>query len=353
MSLGIGIVGLGSIGRMHARHLDDHAREWDCELVGGADVAPSARERFAETYDCETFADPTPLYDRCDAVIVATPNRHHESVATGALEAGLDVLVEKPLAHSLESAERIVEAAETADGVCMVGFQSRFSPAASVLDGYLDRGRLGDVYHVEARYLRRRGVPGLGSWFTDRELAGGGALIDVGVHVLDLGLHFLGFPAVEEVSSVARSQFGGRDDYTYLHMWGEDGTGDFEVEDSVSGFVRCAAGRTLSLEVAWAANRPPAAELVIRGTDGGARIGLHDGDLTLYESPAIGRDHHATTQVETADGDAHVEEKRRFLAAARAGEPPDRNTVAQALAVQRVVTALYQSSDAGEAVRIH
>lgn len=352
MTVQVGIVGLGGIGRMHANQLAEHAAEWGCELVGGVDVAAEARERFADRHDCATFAEPGPLYDRCDAVLIATPNRYHEEYATGALRAGLDVLVEKPLAHSLESAEAIAAAASAADGFCMVGFQSRFAPPATVLDGYRDRGRLGEVYHVEARYLRRRGVPGLGSWFTDDELAGGGALVDVGVHVLDLGLHQLGFPPVTEVTGTARSQFGGREDYTYLRMWGEDGAGAFTVEDSVSGFVRCRGDRTLSLEVAWAANRPPAAEVIVWGTAGGARLGLHGGGLTLYESASHGRDHHATTEIETGEEAAHAEEKRRFLAGVRTGEAPALNTVDQGLTVQRVVSALYRSSDSGGAMRL-
>jgi predicted dehydrogenase len=352
MTVDIGIVGLGNIGRMHAHHLVEHGAEWGCELVGGMDVAGEAREKFEESYDAHAFADAETLYERCDAVLVTTPNRFHEEYATGALAAGLDVLLEKPLAHTVESAERIAAAAEDAEGFCMVGFQSRFAPAAEVLRGYQEQGRLGDVYHVEANYLRRRGVPGLGSWFTDRDLAGGGSLIDIGVHALDLGLWFLDFPEVQEVSGTARSQFGGGDDYTYLRMWGEDGDGDFDVDDSVTALVRCADGRTLSLEVAWAANREPDHDVIVRGTEGGAAIDPTTGDLRFHESETVGDDHHADTAIETRDADAHAAEKRRFVEAVRADEPPERNTVEQALTVQRVVDAIYRSSEAGQAVEV-
>jgi len=350
MTVDIGIVGLGNIGRIHAYHLVENDAEWDCELVGGMDVAGEARERFADAYDVPVFADTDPLYERCDAVLVTTPNRFHEEYVTGALAAGLDVLLEKPPAHTVESAERIAAAAADAEGFCTVGFQFRFAPTVEVLRAYQDRGRLGEVYHVEANYLRRRGVPGMGSWFTDREIANGGALIDVGVHALDLGLHFLGFPEVVEVTGTARSQFGGRDDYAYLQMWGEDCDGAFDVDDSVTALVRCADGRTLSLEVAWAANRPPNHDLVVRGTEGGATIDPHDGELTLHESSRVGDDHHADATIETGDRDPHVAEKRRFVEAVRAGESPARNTVEQALTVQRVVDAIYRSSETGRAV---
>jgi predicted dehydrogenase len=352
MTVEVGIVGLGNIGRMHAYHLVERGADWGCELVGGMDVAGEARERFEDSHDAPAFADAGTLYERCDAVLVTTPNRFHEEYATGALAAGLDVLLEKPLAHTLESAERIAAAAAEAEGFCMTGFQSRFAPAVEVLRGYQEEGRLGETYHVEANYLRRRGIPGLGSWFTDRGLAGGGALIDVGVHPLDLGLWFLGFPEVREVSGTARSQFGGRDDYTYLRMWGEDGDGAFDVDDSVTALVRCAGGRTLSLEVAWAANRDPDHDVVVRGTGGGATVDPTTGDLRFHESAMVGDDHHADTEVETRDADAHVREKCRFVEAVRTGEPPERNTVEQALTVQRVVDAIYRSSEAGRAVEV-
>ena len=352
MTVELGIVGLGSIGRRHAHQLREHADAFDSVLVGGMDVDPAARDHFTAAFEVPTYADAASLYGACDAVLVTTPNRFHEEHAVAALEAGLDVLLEKPLAHTLESAERIANTAREAPGFCTVGFQARFEPAVEILRAYQRDGRLGEVYHVEANYLRRRGVPGMGSWFTDRETAGGGALVDVGVHALDLGLHVLGFPAVEEVSGTARSQFGGRDDYAYLQMWGPEGNGTFDVDDSVTAFVRCAAGKTLTLEVSWAANREPNHDVVVRGTEGGAALDVHDGDLTLYESSKAGGDHHADTTVETREEDAHVAEKRRFVEAVRAGEPPERNTVEQALTVQRVVDAIYRSSERGRAVEL-
>lgn len=352
MTVRIGIVGLGSIGMYHARQLETHAPDVGSELVGGMDIAAGARDRFQAEYDVPAFASVDDLVERCDAMIVTVPNQYHEDHAVKALEAGLDVLIEKPLAHTVASAERIAKAAADADGFCMVGFQSRFANPVEVLKASIEADRFGEIYHVECNYVRRRGVPGLGSWFTDDDMAGGGALIDVGVHVLDLGLHVLSFPGVLEVSGTARSLFGGREDYAYLSMWGEDGDGTFDVEDSVSAFVRCSDGRSLSLEVAWAANRPPDHRLIVHGTDGGAVYDLQDGTLTFYESSRQGGDHHADTAIETRDGDPHLAEKRRFVRAVREGVPPTRNTVSQALTVQRVVDGIYQSSTAARAVEL-
>jgi predicted dehydrogenase len=345
----VGIVGLGGIARYHA----DRLIETGAELVGGMDVDEGARESFAHEYGTETFGDAAALYELCDAVLITTPNRFHEEYAVSALEAGLDVLLEKPLAHTLESAQRIADAAASADGFLMVGFNNRFAPPMEVLKHRAQTGELGQVTHVEANYVRRRGVPGRGSWFTSEAVAGGGALIDIGVHAIDLALHLLDFPEVVEVSGVTRSEFGSREDYTYLEMWGDDdGPKGFDVDDSASAFIRCEDGRTVSLEAAWAVNRPPTQEFFVRGTAGGARFDKATGDLTLYESGVGGAHHLADTEVRTRDGDPHRAEQEAFLDAVREGSAPDRNTVEQALAVQRVIDAIYESSESGAAVSL-
>ncbi|CQR49494.1 MULTISPECIES: Gfo/Idh/MocA family protein [Haloferax] len=348
-SVRIGIVGLGNIGHHHADRLVDLG----ATLVGGLDIMADARRRFAEKYDVNTYEEKSELFEAVDAVIITTPNRFHEEYAVAALDAGLDVLLEKPLAHSLESAERIAEAAEEADGFCMVGFNNRFANPVEVVRHHYEEGRLGDVTHVEANYVRRRGIPGRGSWFTSKEVAGGGSLIDIGVHAIDLALYFLDFPEVVEVSGVTRSEFGDRDDYTFVEMWGEDvGPEAFDVDDSASAFIRTDEGTTISLEVAWATNRPTNDEFFLRGTEGGVRFDRASHDLQFYEDGVGGGNHLSTTDVVTQDNDTHKTEQEAFLAAVAEGEHPGRNTVEQGLAVQRVIDAIYRSSETGKAVRL-
>ena len=348
-SVRLGFVGLGNIAQLHA----DEVLNVGGTIAAGTDVDEDARDRFAETYDADVFEEATAMYEHVDAVVVSTPNTFHEEYVTGALEAGLDVLVEKPLAHSLSSAERIVEVASDAQGFCMVGFHNRFRGPVQVLDQYRTDGELGDVSHVEANYIRRRGVPGRGSWFTRKEVSGGGAVIDIGTHAIDVALHLMGFPEIEEVSAQTRAQFGPDDDYTYLNMWGYDeGAGGFDVEDSATAFVRCADGKTFSLEVAWATNRFPSQELVVRGDGGGAHLDMADDSLTVLDTSATGADHHRDTEIETVDAEAHGLEQEYFLEHVASGETPAMNTVEQGLAVQRVMDAIYRSGESGEAVSI-
>ncbi|MFW6017629.1 MAG: Gfo/Idh/MocA family protein [Halapricum sp.] len=340
----VGIVGLGGIGAYHAKLLAEN----DATLVAGLDVDPAARQRFEAEHGVDTFTDRTAFYDAVDAVIVTTPNAYHEEYTVGALQAGRPVLVEKPLAHTLESAERIAKAAREADEICMVGFHNRFDPRAEALAAYREDGFFGTIQHVDATYVRRRGVPGTGTWFTDADVAGGGALIDIGVHALDLVLSLLSFPEITEVSGVARSTFGQRDDYVDVDGWGS-GDGAVSVDDSVTAQLRTVDDATISLDVAWAANRTDEQAFRLRGTDGGAHLDM-DGDLTLYESVGRGVDHHRTTTVETPEYDGHAAEQRAFLEAVESGERPERNTVEQAMTVQRLIEAIYRSSDSGAAV---
>ncbi len=342
-----GIVGLGNIGQYHAQRLLDIG----VTLVGGVDIDPRARERFESRYDVPTYDRGEPLYEDADAVVVTTPNEYHEPYAVEALERDIHVLLEKPLAHTVDSADRIVAAEAASDAFCMVGFNNRFSNTAGVVRDRIERGELGVVRHVEANYVRRRGVPGRGTWFTHQERAGGGALIDLGVHAIDLALYLLGFPTPSVVLGMARSDFGRRDDYVFLEMWGEDAGGDaFDVDDSASAFVRTDGDQTISLEVAWATNRPATHEFVVHGTKAAARFDLIDHELTIHRARTNGPAALEDTSVRTRDVDTHREEQQAFFDAIL--DDVDVSNVDQALTVQRVIQAIYRSSERGDAVSI-
>ncbi|QLG47733.1 Gfo/Idh/MocA family protein [Natrinema halophilum] len=343
-----GIVGLGNIGQYHAERLVDLG----VTLAGGMDVAAEARTRFARRYDVDVYDDHQELYDTIDAVIITTPNKYHEKYAVDAFEQDLHVLLEKPLGHSIESAQRIADAAEQSNGFSMVGFNNRFANTVEIVKNRMDRGALGTVSHIEANYVRRRGIPGRGSWFTRRQIAGGGALIDLGVHAIDLALYLLDYPDVTEVSGVTRSEFGSREEYAYLDMWADDaGPDGFDVDDSATAFIRCAENRTISLEVAWATNRPATHEFIARGTDAAARFDLLEGDLSIYSASKAGADHLEDTTIETRQNDTHSDEQRAFFDRIL-GKQDGGSTVEEALTVQSVIGAIYDSSEEGRTITI-
>jgi predicted dehydrogenase len=351
----IGIVGLGGMGHNHAGGVEDAGHE----LVGGADVVAAVRREFESTFDVPTYEGHEELLETedPDGIIVTTPNAFHADVAVAALERDVNVLVEKPLADTLENAERVADAEADSEGFGMVGFNSRFSASADLFTAYREDGAFGELSHVEGRFLRRRGIPRVGSWFTNRDLSGGGSLIDIGVHLIDFCLHLTDFPEVTEVSAVTRSQFGGRADYAdpdgFAGHWEDTDDDTFDVDDSASFFLRTADGPTFSLEVAWASNRDPAREVVVRGTDAGARMRVGGDELTVYSCDTRGTDHYVDRDMEgDRDLSSHAAEDALFADAAAAGEAPGTNTVAEGLAVQRVIDAVYRSSEAGEAISL-
>lgn len=349
--LQVGVIGLGNIGHWHA----SLTRDLDAEVVVGLDVSPEARAGFEDEFDCPTTDDMDSLLTHdVDAVIITTPNRFHEEYAVTALDAGVNVLCEKPLAHSLESAERIVATAEESDARLMVGFNNRFRGPAEEVKKEIAAGTLGDVVHVEANFIRRRGVPGRGTWFTREDLSGGGALIDLGVHAIDLALYLLGYPEVTEVSGVTRSQFGGSPDYTYVDMHGEDhGHEQFDVDDSVTALIRCADGQTITLDVAWATNRDDTEEFVVRGTDAGAAFELNGDEVTYYTvNRGDETDPLPTPTVETGDFSGHQAEQAYFFDCIREGRPLERNCPEEGLVVQQVIEAIYRSSESGRAAQV-
>ncbi|QSW98618.1 Gfo/Idh/MocA family protein [Haloterrigena alkaliphila] len=352
--IGVGIVGLGGMGHLHARSI----RELGASVVAGADLVEAQRRRFADEFGAATYETHDGLLedDAVDAVIVTTPNRFHEPIAVAALEAGRHVLVEKPLAHTLESAERIARTAARSDGICMVGFHNRHAASMAMFDEQHARGRFGDLTHVEANYVRRRGVPGPGSWFTDPELAGGGALLDIGVHALDLALYALDFPEITEVTGVTRTTFGTDEEYADPEGFGDNWDAEaetYEVDDSVSAFIRTAEGQTVSLEAAWATNREESMDFRVRGTNAGAQFDIGDTSLEILEAGTAGCDHYADV---TMTGDAaltgYSEQDEQFLETIALGATPETNTVEEALTVQRVIDAIYRSSETGYAAQL-
>lgn len=275
--LRVGVVGLGWAGQ---QHMDRYADRPDVELAGIAGLEAGVRAELARRYDVPlAVADWQELiaHGELDAVSVATPTFLHAPVAIAALEAGAHVLTEKPMARTSAEAEAMVAAARAAGRVLQVAFNYRHRGDISALREQVEAGTLGRVYHARAWWLRRAGIPTLGSWFTNREMSGGGPLIDLGVHVLDATLQLMGSPTVEAVSAVTHAELGPRG------LGGaateKQGVGSaYEVEDLAVVLLRMSDGGSLALESSWATHRPSGDELAITlyGTDAGAELRVVD-----------------------------------------------------------------------------
>lgn len=337
----IGIIGVGTIGSVHA---EAYAKVPESQVVALCDILPDRLQekgkrhgvtRLYETHQA-LLADP-----EIEAVSVCVPNRMHAPIAIDAFKAGKHVLLEKPMAMSQKEGVAIVAARDAARKVLTMGMVRRQSPDAEVVKQAIDSGKLGDIYQIRIRLIRRRGIPGLGGWFTTKGESGGGGLIDIGVHFFDLAMWTTGLWNPTRVSAKVYSKFGSpMQDYHYISMWAGppkfDGT--FDVDDYAAGLVRFGDKATLSFEVAWAANAKDEQMLEILGTKGGVVVG---GDTVLLtEVDGMMADIKLNYK---QDGGGFPQEMAKFVAAVKGeAEPPA--TGEQGVIAMRLIDAIYASS---------
>ncbi len=276
--LKVGAVGTGGIwNAAHGPTLVEHP---EIEIAALCDIKPEKCRTFAEKHEIEkveVFEDYTKLLQLdLDFVDICTPNKLHSEVAVAALKAGHNVFCEKPDAIDATEAQRMQDAAEASGKHLMCMRNNRFRPDSQWLKRYIDAGRMGEIYTGRCGWVRRRGIPGKGGWFTTRELSGGGPLIDLGVHFIDLAVWLMGSPRPVAASGATYRKFAESELSDSIHSaFGEKvEEGIFDVEDLAIGFLRFENGATLQIEFSWASNVEkgnPFCEL--RGTKAGFSLG--------------------------------------------------------------------------------
>jgi predicted dehydrogenase len=263
----------------------------------------------------------------------------------------LHVLCEKPLARTVAEGTAMVTAAKEAGRVLKVVFNYRERGDVSVLKHQIDEGLLGRIYYAKAHWMRRTGIPGMGGWFTNRELSGGGPLIDLGVHILDLALHLLNEPQVETVSASTFAELGPRGrgsavspDRAIVTTLGSA----FEVEDLATAYLRLQGGGALQLETSWATYRAPGDNFGIElfGTEGGAKIEVvnYSGVDTLRIFTDVAGVP-AEVRPATGPGLGHRAVVRDFVATVLSGDWAAHDG-AEALRRTQVIDACYASAQA-------
>ena len=243
----IGIIGGGWPGQTHAK---GYAAAGGFKVAAIADLIPSRREKFlSEHPGAKQYADANDLLadEDIDAVSVCLPNHLHAPVTIAALKAGKHVLCEKPPALSAAEAKKIESAATKAGKIVMYSTQRRFGGAEQAAKQAIDKGYAGDVYHARGTWMRTRGIPIGTGWFIDKSKAGGGALIDIGVHLLDLAWHLLGQPKPTSAYGVTHRRFA--------HTLGEGKS--IDVDDAAFAMIRFENGKSLELAASWAINQAP------------------------------------------------------------------------------------------------
>jgi predicted dehydrogenase len=268
----VGIIGLGTVGLHHAEAL----QRLGCNIAGAVTRQPERRRRAEQEFGAVVYDDVTTMLTaaRLDAVVVASPNADHYAHVCAALAAGCHVLCEKPLATTEAEVVALIEAANKARRHLTVGYNLRHTGSfRTAFD--LARTELGSIHSVEAQWVRRRGIPALGRWSTTRQYAGGGALLDIGIHVLDAAWQLAGRPMPIAVSGTTVGLYRNRiDAYQYKSMWNGPPVagGVMDVEDSSIALLRLETDVTMMLDVAWARN---AQEVPCSVSIAGTQAGLH------------------------------------------------------------------------------
>jgi predicted dehydrogenase len=348
--LRIGIVGAGAIAHSGAQAVKKHEQ---AVLAAAAEPSKERLQNLCEAYEIahgyatadELFAD-----KKVDAVYIAVPNKLHAPIAISALKAGKHVILDKPFAMNLAEAEEVVATAQAAGKVFMLGMNQRYRADSQKIKALVEQGVLGDVYHGKAYWIRRAGIPRLGTWFGNKEMAGGGALLDIGVHLLDLCLFCMGNFEPQSVSGAVYTKFGNRG-------LGEGGWGHsdrqqditFDVDDFASAMIRLKNGATVMLDVTWACHTDEGDRMDVRlfGTEAGA--GLYP--ARIFRNDPLRTDYDVIENVNAPVALTHECRFTNFINTILGTEKP-LVTVGEALAVQKILDGIYESARTGQEVRI-
>ena len=353
--LKLAIVGCGGIA--NGKHLPALHRLPQVDIVAFCDIIESRAKLAATEYGAvgaEVFTDYEKLLAKgdIDVVHVCTPNDSHAAITIAALEAGAHVMSEKPMAKKAADARAMLEASKKTGKKLSVGYQSRFRADSQYLKKLIENGDLGEIYMAKGHAVRRRAVPTWGV-FLDAEKQGGGPLIDIGTHALDLTLWLMNDYKVDSVSGSVYRKLADRENAA--NAWGPWDPKEFTVEDSAFGFIKLKSGASIFLESSWALNvrDPSEANCTLFGTEGGADFkgGLHiNGEKygKMYD-----------TRIQTQAGgvafyDGSAEKPEEVEAAlwikAIIDDTEPVTTGEQALVVSEVLEAIYESAATGKTI---
>lgn len=335
------VIGLG-MGTNHAKGYVENER---AELVGVSDLDPKRSTRV------DSFAPGTPFFTdyaemlkqtKPDVVSVALPNFLHEPVSVAIMESGAHVMCEKPLAHSLDSALRIQHASSATGKTVFMNLSQRFAEKNLQARALFEAGAFGDVYHGYTEWTRRDWMPGFGGWFGQKEMSGGGPLIDLGVHKIDIALWLMDRPKPVTVSGVTHYQRG-------VPQAKKEGAA-FDVEDFASGLIRFENGASLVFEISWAGYQQGHSQQSMRliGTQGGLEtVPGEKGDDYLYN--------HEINGVPIAGRiipDGRGRKSTDVLVDAIADGTPFPANLEDGLRMQVILEALYRSAERGSEINV-
>lgn len=352
MKTRIGLVGCGGIGEVH---LDAYKNIPDAEIYALCDIDEKRLHAYGEKYGVtRLYTDVREMVklEELDAIDVCTWNAAHCPCVLAGLEAGKHVFCEKPMAMNVEEAERMEAAAKKAGKLLMIGFVRRFGADMDIIRDFAKTGYFGDFYYAKATYLRRNGNPG--GWFGNKELSGGGPLIDLGIHVIDYVRYAMGNPKAVSVYGCTYQKLFDRPGIKHVQKYKSRSATDHDicdVEDLAAAMIRFDNGATLSVEASFALNMPKNEGVI---SIFGDKAGLREDDdkLAFYTE-----ENKYLTNVEFADpsgfgfGNAFECELSHYVKCIRTGEEC-RNPAEDGVELMRILRAIYESAETGHEVII-
>jgi predicted dehydrogenase len=342
--LNIAVIGCGTIA--NNSHIPAYMANPFAEIKAFCDIVLEKAEKAVNDNECgraiedyrEILRDP-----EIDAVSICTPNHMHATITIECLRAGKHVLCEKPAARTYAEALEMQKVQHETGKVLNIGVVNRYNTSVNIIKKMIENGELGELYHIYASFRAHRSIPGLGGAFTTKSIAGGGALIDWGVHFLDIVMYCSGDPQPKTVSGQTYSKLGkDMDNYSYVKMWAgpPNYSGTYDVEDFVTAMIRT-EGPTVSLNGAWAQNIGVEEMFIdFLGDKGGIRL-KYGSDFTLYsaQSGAL-----LETTPKFNMGDHFQNEIDSFIQCIQTGEKQPSH-IDTAIITAQIIQAIYDSSD--------
>ena len=357
----VGLIGTGWIAEEHIRQ---YLKFPDVELVAMADLIPGKAEKFCKRFGIDPAAihfypDHKSMLDneQLDAVSVCTYNRTHAVCTIDALNAGVNVLLEKPFTVTLDEAVEVMKAEKASGKLLSIGFQPRMDPNMQQIKKIVESGALGEVYYIQTGGGRRRGIPN--STFIEQKTAGVGALGDIGCYSLDMVLNAIGYPKPLTVTGYTSNFFGtnplySRPDQTHT---AEENAARFNVDDFAAAFIRLEGGVILDFRISWAMHLDTPGDTVILGKKGALRIpstecwnGTVGGEMTLYTDMA-GLQTETKIPILKAPKPLFEMKVRSFLDAVKEGGAAPVPS-SQILYNQAIIDGIGRSAEAGKEIEI-
>ncbi len=360
----IGIIGTGWIAEAH---IASYLRQPDVEIVAGADLIPGKAKAFFEKFGVEGVktdyaSHKEMLADKSlnlDAVSICTYNRQHAQPAIDALNAGVNILLEKPFTVTLDEAVEVIKAEKASGKILSIGHQPRMDANMQMIKKICQSGQLGKIYYIQTGGGRRRGIPTpFGTTFIEDKTAGLGALGDIGCYSLDMVLNAVGNPKPLTVSGYKSAFFGTDPNYSnYVKTNHPEYASLFGVDDFAAAFVRLEGGIILDFRIAWAMNLDTAGDTIIMGTKGSLRIpstecwnGTVGGAMTIYHE-VCGEQTQTTVPIIKMEENLFDLKIRTFLDAVKEGGTAPVPS-SEILYNQAIIDGIAKSAAAGKEVEI-